>query len=97
MAGFEARSGPGSRPATLPNRKDFLRARDLDTPEKAAHAAVRVLADWQTQRIKLALGHEFKMTSRVVLRRPLWMPNSVYMWLLRSIVIERLPLEEKSK
>jgi len=47
-----------------------------------------VLADWQAARVRTALGVEFRQSSRVLLRRPGWMPRFIFHELLRAIVIE---------
>lgn len=49
----------------------------------------RVLADWQTIRIRTALGVEFRQTTRVVLQRPWWLPSFLFHELLRAVVIEK--------
>lgn len=74
---------------TQASRRAFLRASDTATPEQAAAAATKVIADWETQRIRLALGREFAVASRVLLRRPRWMPNWLYRILMRSIIVEQ--------
>ena len=54
------------------------------SPRDRAH----VLADWQTVRIREAMGQRFLQNTRVVLIRPRWMPGWLYRRLLRSIVVE---------
>jgi len=58
----------------------------LETRDDADPGAV--LADWHTIRIRTRLGYEFRQTTRVVLRRPWWLPAFLFHELLRSIVIE---------
>lgn len=66
----------------------YLRARDLATPTKAVVKRDRVIADWTALRVQTALGAQFRHESRVSLRRPWWMPGSLYTTLLRSIVVD---------
>lgn len=72
----------------------YLGARDLATPEKAAARTREVIADWESVRVKTALGTHFRYTSRVELVRPWWMPAWLYGRLMRSIVVEN-QAEEK--
>lgn len=73
----------------------YINARKLRTPAKARSRTVKVIADWETMRVRLALGQQFRRTSRVVLKRPWWMPEALFMWLLRAIVIETAKVEER--
>lgn len=91
MTGFEARQ---DTPAVS---KSFIRARQTANRDKAFEQAGKVIADWHTYRIKTALAKEFRLTSRIVLRRPWWMPSRLYMGLLRSIIIEQRPIEERDR
>ena len=40
------------------------------------------------QRIMAPIGLYFRQTVRVTVRRPRWMPDRVYRWLMRTIVVE---------
>ena len=95
MAGFESRAvePPKTWASGKPERVFFGR-RALADPAKAAGSVNKVIDDWQTLRIKTALGKEFKHTSQISLRRPKRMPKWLYMWLLRSIVISTQPIVE---
>ena len=54
----------------------------------------RQIAEWQEARVKDALGREFRSTSsRIVVRRPGWMPDRLYRFLMRTIVIEERPAQ----
>lgn len=48
----------------------------------------QVLADWQTIRIRNALGVALRQTTRVRMARPRWMPRRLFRLLMRSIVID---------
>lgn len=51
--------------------------------------AARVIAEWQELRLRTALGATFhSKASRIVIRKPAWMPESLYRALMRTIVIE---------
>jgi hypothetical protein len=51
--------------------------------------AAREIAAWQEYRVKTAMGKTFRSTAtRIVIRRPRWMPERVYAALMRTIVIE---------
>jgi hypothetical protein len=58
---------------------------------------MRVLADWQTVRIRTALGVQYRQSSRVLLRKPGWMPWRLYHWLFRQIVIDAEPIEARHR
>lgn len=61
----------------------------LVAPEGEAH---RVIAEWQSARVRDALGREYRTTStRVVVRKPGWMPDRLFRWLMRCIVLEERP------
>ncbi len=76
----------GAQPAAV-----TIRAGKRDDP-------MRVLADWQTVRIRTALGVQFRQTSRVMLAKPRWMPWRFYRWLLfQTIRIEAEPIEARTK
>ena len=66
----------------------YLRARDLASPAKAVARRDQVIADWSTLRVQTALGVQFRHESRVILRRPWWMPGRLYRRLLSSIVVD---------
>ena len=66
----------------------FLSRRDLRSPEIAAARTRQVISEWESVRVKTALGTHFRHSSRVELVRPWWMPAALYRWLLRSIVVE---------
>lgn len=68
--------------------KAYLRKRKLRNPLRGKLAVVEVISDWDTLRVSSALGVKFKRTTRVVLRRPAWMPGRVYTWLLSTVVSE---------
>jgi hypothetical protein len=51
--------------------------------------AAKTISDWQETRVRNALGQEFRSTSsRVLIRRPGWMPGWFYRRLMRTVVIE---------
>lgn len=81
-------TGDTEPPITAPVSE--LRAGKRDDP-------MRVLADWQVARVRTALGVQFRQSSRVLLRKPWWMPWSVYHWLFRSIVLDAGPIEERHR
>lgn len=59
------------------------------TEPEGRREAARVIAEWQEMRLKGALGREFRSkSSRIVIRRPWWMPERLYRTLMRTIVIE---------
>lgn len=91
----ERRAGDGTRPVgeqeppiTVPVSE--VRASKRQDP-------MRVLADWQTVRVRTALGVQFRQTSRVMLRKPWWIPWRVYLWLFHSIVIDADEIEARSR
>jgi hypothetical protein len=52
----------------------------------------RVIAEWQSARVRDALGREYRTTStRVVVRKPGWMPDRTFRWLMRCIVLQERP------
>lgn len=52
----------------------------------------RVIAEWQSARVRDALGREYRTTSsRVVVHQPGWMPGSIFRWLMRCVVIQERP------
>ena len=54
----------------------------------AAREAMREQARQQERFIVDRVGIEFRQTFRVIIRRPRWMPDSIYRRLMRTIVIE---------
>lgn len=74
--------------SALPVTRRFIRGRRLRDTQSAVRATAQVIADWEQLRVRTALGTEFRRESRVVLRRPRWMPVRLYRTLLRSIVCE---------
>jgi hypothetical protein len=49
----------------------------------------RVIADWHEFRIKTGLHQEFRAkATRIVIRKPDWMPERLYRWLMGTIVLE---------
>ena len=54
--------------------------------------AMRETAVRDEERITRVLGMEFRQTVHVSVRRPRWMPDPVYRWLMQTIVIEEGPL-----
>lgn len=73
---------------TVPVTKRFMGSRKVrDLPAITAHTA-QVIADWEQLRVRTAMGNTFRRESRIVLRRPRWMPGFLYGRLLRSIVVE---------
>lgn len=68
--------------------RTYLGRRKVASPAAFDRHVRRVIADWQEQRIRTALGAEFRLQSRVLVVRPWWMPERLYRWLLRSIVVE---------
>lgn len=60
-----------------------------DALRKDAERMGREIATWQETRVRSSLGKEFRSTaSRIVIRKPRWMPERVYRGLMRTIVIE---------
>ena len=58
----------------------------LVAPDGEVH---RVIAEWQSARVRDALGREFRTTStRVVVQKPGWMPDRLFRWLMRTIVVQ---------
>ncbi len=52
----------------------------------------RVIADWQSARIRDALGRTYRTTeTRVVVRQPRWLPGPVFRWLMRCVVVQERP------
>lgn len=76
--------------------KVYLSARRTSTPDKARVATREAITSWKTLLIKTSLGVEFKNTSRVTLQRPAWMPRRLYRWLLGTVIVETLPVAEKT-
>lgn len=74
----------------------YLRARDLRTPQDAARNTRETISEWKSVLIKTSLGQEFKYTARVAVVRPAWMPRRLYRWLLNTVIVESLPIAEKS-
>ncbi len=74
--------------------KVYLRARKLKNQMRAQLSVREAITDWDTLRVNTALGVKFKRTTRVVLRRPVWMPGRVYTWLLSTIVSETSDAKE---
>lgn len=80
--------GGGMKPATL------------TAAEGEVH---RVIAEWQSARVRDALGREYRTTSsRVVVRKPGWLPGPLFRWLMRCVVVEErleppLPRAERRK
>ena len=70
-------------------QRAYLNARKTRDPRAARAHAVKVLTDWEDLKIQTALGAQFNVRGRVVLRRPWWMPAPLFWALLRSIVVER--------
>ncbi len=72
----------------------------LIAPEGEVH---RVIAEWQSARVRDALGRTYRTTStRVVVRKPGWMPGPMFRWLMRCVVVEErleaaLPREVRRK
>ncbi len=58
------------------------------SPDKAAASTRKVIADWDTERIRIGLAAEFHRSTRVSLVRPWWLPPWLYSRLMRSIVVE---------
>lgn len=48
----------------------------------------RAISEWQTLEIKTALGMHFRQSARISIVRPFWMPDWLYRWLLRSVIVE---------
>lgn len=74
--------------APVPVTSRFMGSRKLRDPQTVLRHTARVIADWEQLRVRTAMGTEFRRESRVVLRRPSWMPARLYRVLLRSIVVE---------
>jgi hypothetical protein len=72
----------------MPKAKVYLRARQLRNPMKARVAVTQAISEFEELKIKTALGHHLGRRSRIVLRRPWWMPGRFYTWLLSTIVAE---------
>lgn len=68
--------------------KRFMGSRKMRDLSAVTHHTAQVIADWEQLRIRTALGNTVIRESRVVLRRPRWMPARLYRTLLRSIVVE---------
>ena len=52
----------------------------------------RVIAEWQSARVRDALGQEYRSTTtRIVVRKPGWMPERMFRWFMRCIVLEERP------
>jgi hypothetical protein len=66
----------------------------VDVVARAGADPSLVLADWQTVRIRTALGIALRQTSRVYMRRPGWMPRRLFRWLMRSIIIDVAPIDQ---
>lgn len=72
----------------VPVTRRYLRDREVRDLPTAVHSVAEVIADWEQLRVRTALQTTFRRESRVVLRRPWWMPVRLYRTLLRSIVCE---------
>jgi hypothetical protein len=72
----------------VPITRRFMGSRKMRDLPAITHHTARVIADWEQLRVRTSMGNEFKRESRVVLRRPRWMPVRLYSRLLRSIVVE---------
>ncbi len=70
------------------DRSAALRPHQRRTPEQAAASTRKVIADWDTERIRIGLAAEFHRSTRVSLVRPWWLPPWLYSRLMRSIVVE---------
>lgn len=77
----------------IPVTRRFMGSRKLRDLRSVLHHTAHVIADWEQLRVRTAMGTEFRRESRVVLRRPNWMPDRLYRWLLRSIVVETRDVE----
>lgn len=62
-----------------------------DSLQEAAREAMRQQARQKERFIMDRVGIEFRQTVRVIIRRPRWMPDSIYRRLMRTIVIEERP------
>lgn len=61
----------------------------MEPVQHPAQRAALEIATWQEYRVKAALGKTFRSTaSRIVVRKPGWMPWRLFSWLMRCIVIE---------
>ena len=52
----------------------------------------RDLADRKDQHIQRYLGLQFRQDINVTIRKPRYMPNRLYRWLMRTIVVTEGPL-----
>lgn len=66
----------------------FLNKRKLGNIVKARGHVQTVISDWEALRINTALGQHLGRRSRIVLRRPGWMPERVYRFMLDSIAAD---------
>lgn len=57
-----------------------------------ASEASRSYAAAQEKAIVDQIGFIMRGTTKVVIRPPRWMPNRLYLWLLRQIVLEVTPM-----
>ena len=57
--------------------------------QKAVQSAAREIATWQEYRVRDALGRTlYSKATRVVIRKPRWMPWRLFLALMRCVVIE---------
>ncbi len=60
--------------------------------DKFAYEAQHELSKQLEESVKDFLRYEFAISQNMSVHRPRWMPNRVYRWLMRTILIERTPL-----
>lgn len=74
--------------AIVPVTKRFMGSRKVRDLKAVTGHTAQLIADWEQLRVRTAMGNTFKRESRIVLRRPRWMPGPLYTRLMRSIVVE---------
>jgi hypothetical protein len=54
------------------------------------------LADRHESAVRDAVGLAFRQSTSVAVRRPRWMPDRLYRWLMRTIVVTVGPIETRN-
>jgi len=65
----------------------FLGGRKTADPAKTERAVAESVAEWRTLELRNALGMKFRASMQVQVRRPRWMPDPLYRWFMRTIVV----------
>lgn len=72
---------------------------ELEVPDPMVTAVARLNRAHRRSldhRIKQSLGIAFRQTVSVDVRRPKWMPDRVYRWFMRTIIVATGPLEQRN-